>query len=113
MVLDARFLPNPFFVPELRQLEGRSPEVVKYFEEQADYAEFLRLAEQLLSFVMPRFVAEGRSYLTLAVGCTGGRHRSVAIAERLGRRLSQSGFATTVTHRDVDRDSPPSAATPP
>ncbi len=106
MVFDVRFLPNPFFLPHLRHLDGRSNEVVRFFEELPDYREYLRLAEQLLAFVMPRFVAEGKSYLTVAVGCTGGRHRSVAIGERLARFLTQAGFATSVSHRDVERDAP-------
>lgn len=104
MLFDVRFLPNPFFVPELRHLDGRSLEVSGFLESQAEYPHYLRLVEDLLAFVMPRFVAEGKSYLTIGVGCTGGRHRSVAIAERLGRFLAQSGFPVTVSHRDVDRE---------
>lgn len=106
MVLDVRFLPNPFFLPHLRGLDGRSAEVVQFFSAQPDYREFIRLTEEMLAFVMPRFVAEGKSYLTLAVGCTGGRHRSVAIAERLARFMTQAGYGASVSHRDVEREAP-------
>ena len=104
MLFDARFLPNPFFVLNLRRLDGRTLEVNRFLEEQPDYDRFLRHLEDLLTFVMPRFVAEGKSYLTIAIGCTGGRHRSVAIAERLGRFLAQSGFPVTISHRDLERE---------
>lgn len=104
MLFDVRFLPNPFFVPELRGKDGRGAEINRYLEAQPDYGQYLSLTEGLLAFVMPRFVAEGKSYLTIGVGCTGGRHRSVAVAERLGRFLAQSGFPVTVTHRDVERE---------
>lgn len=104
MLFDARFLPNPFFVLGLRRLDGRTLEVNRFLEEQPDYPRYLALIEELLTFVMPRFVAEGKSYLTIGVGCTGGRHRSVAIAERLGRFLAQSGFPVTISHRDLERD---------
>ncbi len=104
MLLDVRFLTNPFFVPGLRHLDGRSVEVARFLESRPEYGHYLKLVEELLGFVMPRFVAEGKSYLTLGIGCTGGRHRSVAIAERLGRFLAQSGFPVTVAHRDVDRE---------
>ncbi len=104
MILDVRFLQNPFFVPELRLLDGRSQEVAAFLGTLPDYAPFMDRVESLLGFVMPRFVAEGKSYLTIAIGCTGGRHRSVAVAERLGRYLAQAGFPVTVSHRDVDRE---------
>jgi UPF0042 nucleotide-binding protein len=104
MLFDARFLPNPYFVLNLRGLDGRTLEVNRFLDEQPDYDRFLRHIEDLLTFVMPRFVAEGKSYLTIAIGCTGGRHRSVAIAERLGRFLAQSGFPVTISHRDLERE---------
>jgi len=82
MVFDVRFLRNPYFVPELRPLDGRNKEVVDYLSQETDYPDFLKHLESLLGFVMPRFLHEGKSYLTIAVGCTGGRHRSVALADR-------------------------------
>lgn len=104
MVFDVRFLPNPYFIPDLRRMDGRDQVVQAFLDAKPDFREYLRLLEQFLSFVMPRFVAEGKSYLTLAIGCTGGRHRSVAIAERLSRFLTQSGYPASLTHRDIERE---------
>lgn len=104
MMLDVRFLQNPYFNPDLRLKDGRDAEVSRFLDALPDYQPYLRRVEDLLGFVMPRFVAEGKSYFTIAVGCTGGRHRSVAVAERLGRFLTQSGFPVSVSHRDVDRE---------
>ena len=104
MVFDARFLPNPYFKPELRGQDGRDEAVSSYLEQQAGYREFAERVEDLLEFVMPRFVGEGKSYFTLGIGCTGGRHRSVALAERLAAWLRTAGYQATVTHRDLDRD---------
>ncbi|UCF67970.1 MAG: RNase adapter RapZ [Acidobacteriota bacterium] len=102
MVFDTRFLANPFFVPALRELTGKDGPVLDYLAELPDYHAFIERLENLLEFVMPRFVQEGKSYLTLAIGCTGGRHRSVALAERVGRFLRQSGYSASVSHRDLD-----------
>ncbi|MCU0231046.1 MAG: RNase adaptor protein RapZ, partial [Acidobacteria bacterium] len=104
MVFDARFLPNPYFKPELRGKDGRDEVVAEYLEQQAGYREFAERVEGLLEFVMPRFIGEGKSYFTLGIGCTGGRHRSVALAERLASWLRTAGFHATATHRDIDRD---------
>lgn len=104
IVLDVRFLTNPYFTPGLRQLSGRDAEVVDFLEQLPDYREFLSRIEGLLEFVMPRYVLEGKSYLTLAIGCTGGRHRSVAIADHLARFLSQRGYSAAVSHRDLHRE---------
>ncbi len=104
MVFDARFLPNPYFKAELRGKDGRDPEVIDFLEEQEGYIEFARRIEDLLGFVMPRFVGEGKSYFTLGLGCTGGRHRSVALAERVGAWLLDAGYEATVHHRDIERD---------
>ena len=104
MVFDARFLPNPYFKPELRGKDGRDEAVSSYLEQQAGYREFAERVEDLLEFVMPRFVGEGKSYFTLGIGCTGGRHRSVALAERLAAWLRGAGYQATVTHRDLDRE---------
>jgi UPF0042 nucleotide-binding protein len=107
LVLDVRFLPNPFFVPELRDLTGMEPPVRDYVLAQADAQRFVELASELLAFCLPRYVHEGRAYLTVAIGCTGGRHRSVALAETLGKRLRTNEIPIEVSHRDVGRLGPP------
>ncbi len=104
LVLDVRFLPNPYFVPELKHLPGTDARVAEYVLTQPDAQAFLEKAADLCSFLLPRFRAEGKSYLTLAVGCTGGRHRSVAISAALARRLEQGGNEVRVWHRDVEKD---------
>lgn len=103
LVLDCRFLPNPHWVPELRPLTGRDDPVRDYVLSKPEAGEFLDRLDNLLELLMPAYVAEGKAYLTIAVGCTGGRHRSVAIAERLGELLRIRGHAPRVTHRDVER----------
>jgi UPF0042 nucleotide-binding protein len=103
LLFDARFLANPHFVPGLREHSGREPEVVAFLEAQPDYGAFLdRLADFLL-FLLPGYRRENRSYLSIAVGCTGGRHRSVAVCEALAGRLKQGGWPARVIHRDVTR----------
>lgn len=104
VVLDVRFLDNPYFVPELKPMSGLDPPVASYVLGAADTQEFLRHTRALLEYVLPRYEREGKSYLTIAIGCTGGRHRSVAIAEALGRDLpATSGASIGVLHRDVHR----------
>ena len=103
MVLDARFLANPFFVDELRPQTGCDAAVAEYVLDRPEAREFLRLIEALLDYTLPLYRREGRSYLTLAIGCTGGRHRSVALAERLGQDLAPRGFHVQVQHRDMRR----------
>ena len=104
IVLDVRFLKNPHFVPTLRGLPGTHAEVRSYVLDSGDGAAFVKLAADLLAFSIPRFESEGRSYLTVAVGCTGGRHRSVVIAGELARAVSeQLGISGEVVHRDLDR----------
>jgi UPF0042 nucleotide-binding protein len=102
IVLDARFLPNPYFVEALAPRTGVDAEVADYVLANDDAKEFLDHALALLRFVIPRCEAEGKSYLTVAIGCTGGRHRSVAVVEELGRQL-RDGYSVTVRHRDVER----------
>jgi UPF0042 nucleotide-binding protein len=101
LVFDARFLPNPNFVDSLRERDGRSAEVRRYLEEQPEYGEFLRRLRDLLEFLLPRYVREGKSYLTIAIGCTGGRHRSVAIAEHIGTFVAERDLRVEVQHRDL------------
>lgn len=102
LLFDVRFLPNPYFLPDLKPLSGKNAAVRQYLEKETDYAELLDHVETFLKFALPRYQAENRSYVSVAVGCTGGRHRSVAIAEELGRRLVDSGWAAQVLHRDID-----------
>ncbi len=103
VMFDVRFLPNPHWVPDLRPLTGRDRLVRDYVMEQEDAQEFMRHVQDMLGFLIPRFRAEGKSYLSIGVGCTGGRHRSVAIAEALAGWLADQGFRATVRHRDADR----------
>jgi len=105
LVFDVRFLKNPFFVPELRPLSGLDPSVRDYVIEQADAQAFLDHAGGLVGFCVPRFEREGKAYLTVALGCTGGRHRSVALAERLASRMEgELGMPIDVVHRDMERN---------
>ena len=104
LVVDARFLPNPHWVPELRPKSGQDPEVREYVLGQADAEEFLDRYTDVLRLLIPGYRREGKRYLTLAVGCTGGKHRSVAIAEEFARRLSAEGVAATARHRDLGRE---------
>src|SRR4029453_2755583 len=103
MVLDARFLANPFFVDELRPQTGCDAAVAAFVLDRPEAQEFLRLTGALLDYTLPLYRREGRSYLTLAIGCTGGRHRSVALVERLGQDLAQHGCHVQVQHRDMAR----------
>jgi UPF0042 nucleotide-binding protein len=107
LVLDVRFLENPYFIPELKPLTGLDPPVARYVLEAPETKEFLRRTHALLEYVMPKYEREGKSYLTIAIGCTGGRHRSVAVAESLARLLSSSSSPSragiAVLHRDVQR----------
>jgi UPF0042 nucleotide-binding protein len=102
-VLDVRFLPNPYWVEGLRDLTGLDDPVRDYVLDQAEAKEFLERAEHLLEFLVPAYIREGKSYLTIAVGCTGGRHRSVVLAEEIARRLRQMGYGPSTIHRDVER----------
>lgn len=103
LVIDCRFLPNPHWVDELRPLTGLDEPVRDYVLGQPLTGEFLEQVDSLLAMLLPAYVAEGKSYLTIAFGCTGGRHRSVAIAEAVTRTLRDKGFDLRVAHRDVDR----------
>lgn len=103
MVMDVRFLPNPHWQEELRPLTGHDPKVRDHVLETAAGSEFVDRLDDMLGWLVPHYEAEGRSYLTLAIGCTGGRHRSVAIAEEMAARLRARGAAVRATHRDVAR----------
>ena len=100
LMFDVRFLPNPHFVPEFRPLTGRDPKVAKYILSFPQTKEFIQRISDLLIYLLPHYIHEGKSYLTIAFGCTGGQHRSVMIAEEVGRRLHKAGYRVKVTHRD-------------
>lgn len=100
LVFDVRFLPNPHFVPEFRPLSGRHPKVAKYIRSFPQTQEFISRISDLLIYLLPHYVREGKSYLTITFGCTGGQHRSVMIAEDVGKRLKKAGYKVKVVHRD-------------
>jgi RNase adapter protein RapZ len=104
LVADARFLPNPYWVPELRPLSGRDEAVREYVLAQVGAVEFLDTYEQLLDIIGAGYQREGKRYVTVAIGCTGGKHRSVAIAEDLAARMRTHGVDATVLHRDLGRE---------
>ena len=104
IVIDCRFLPNPHWQDQLRPLTGLDESVAEYVMSRPVTDEFLARLESLLELLMPHFVAEGKSYLTLGFGCTGGRHRSVAVAEHFVKVLAALGHEPTVRHRDIDED---------
>jgi len=100
LVFDVRFLPNPHFVPEFRPLTGRDPKVAKYIRSFPQSREFIKRISQLLVYLLPHYIREGKSYLTISFGCTGGQHRSVMIAEEVGKHLRKAGYRVKVVHRD-------------
>jgi UPF0042 nucleotide-binding protein len=102
LVFDVRFLKNPHYVPELKPLTGLDAEVAAFIETDPDYRPFIDRLEGLIGPLLPRFDAEGKSYLTIAIGCTGGRHRSVAVAKRLADWLRKAGRSVSLSHRDTD-----------
>jgi RNase adapter protein RapZ len=107
LTLDVRFLPNPHYVDELRPLTGKDPKVVEYVESGTQAGEFYGRLMPLLDFLIPAYVAEGKSHLTIAIGCTGGRHRSLTVADRIARRLGdRDDVAVRIKHRDVSVDGP-------
>ena len=105
MVFDVRFLPNPYFEPDLKPYSGQEKAVSDYALKNKTASSFLSYLEDMVKFLVPRFKEEGKAYLVLAVGCTGGRHRSVAVAEWLRNLLITSGEEVNVTHRDIQRES--------
>jgi UPF0042 nucleotide-binding protein len=104
LLLDVRFLPNPHWIDDLRPLPGTDAAVREYVTRQPAFAEFMRRLCDLLDVTLPGYVAEGKSYLTIGIGCTGGRHRSVVVANELSRYFESHGFPAAVEHRDLDRD---------
>ncbi|PKQ14190.1 MAG: RNase adaptor protein RapZ, partial [Actinobacteria bacterium HGW-Actinobacteria-8] len=104
IVMDVRFLPNPYYNPELRDLTGLEAPVRQFVLGRTETAEFLQRWLALLDSVTPGYLAEGKTHLVIALGCTGGQHRSVALAEATAAHLSKGGYRVTVTHRDIERD---------
>ena len=103
MVFDVRFLPNPHFVPEFRKKTGLDPKVAAYVRGFKQTKEFLDRVTDLMLYLLPHYVSEGKSYLTVAFGCTGGQHRSVMMAEEIGKRLAKAGYQVKSLHRDIVR----------
>jgi UPF0042 nucleotide-binding protein len=102
LIFDVRFLPNPHFVPEFRPFTGKNPRVAKYIRSFPQTQEFISRISELLIYLLPHYVREGKSYLTIAFGCTGGQHRSVFIAEEVYKRLAKAGYRVKVVHRDAE-----------
>jgi UPF0042 nucleotide-binding protein len=102
LVFDARFLPNPHFVPRLKAFHGKDKSIAKYLQSFPETAEFIRRVGNLLKYLLPKYVREGKRYLTVAVGCTGGRHRSVYVVEELAKLLSNKKRSIHVQHRDIN-----------
>jgi UPF0042 nucleotide-binding protein len=103
LVFDVRFLPNPHFVPRLRRFTGKDPKVRRYIQSFPQTAEFLRRIEGLLTYLIPHYIREGKSYLTIAFGCTGGKHRSVMLAESMKKALEKRSLSAKVVHRDIEK----------
>jgi RNase adapter protein RapZ len=103
LVFDVRFLPNPHFVAKFREFSGRDPRVARYVRSFPQTQEFLRRIESLLAYLIPHYIREGKSYLTIAFGCTGGRHRSVMMAEAVRKALARHCYAAKVAHRDIEK----------
>ncbi|HXW69021.1 MAG TPA: RNase adapter RapZ, partial [Dissulfurispiraceae bacterium] len=103
LLFDVRFLPNPYFIAELKPLKGTDGPVADFVLKSDETAEFLTRVGELLDFMLPFYIKEGKSYLTIGIGCTGGRHRSPAIVECLAKRLdSKNKLAVNIVHRDID-----------
>jgi len=103
LVFDVRFLPNPHFIPKLRPFSGKNARVAKYIRSFKQTERFLRRIEGMLEYLIPHYIREGKSYLTIAFGCTGGRHRSVMMAEEIAKALGKRGYTTKLEHRDLER----------
>ncbi len=103
LVFDVRFLPNPNYIPEFKPLTGRHPSVARYIRSFPQTVEFINRISDLLLYLLPHYIREGKSYLTIAFGCTGGQHRSVMIAGEIRRRLVKAGYKAKETHRDMNK----------
>jgi UPF0042 nucleotide-binding protein len=103
LVFDVRFLPNPNYIPEYRELTGRNPRVARYIRSFPQTVEFIERISELLIYLLPHYIREGKSYLTISFGCTGGHHRSVMIADSVRKRLNKAGYSVRASHRDVSK----------
>ena len=103
LVFDVRFLPNPNYIPEFKPLTGRNPRVARYIRSFPQTQEFVKRISEMLVYLLPHYIREGKTYLTIAFGCTGGQHRSVFIADEIGKRLKKAGFHVRTTHRDAPK----------
>ena len=103
LVFDVRFLPNPNYIPRFKNLTGKNPGVARYIRSFPQTAEFITRISELLIYLVPHYIREGKSYLTIAFGCTGGQHRSVMIADEIREKLVKAGFKAKVTHRDIQQ----------
>jgi RNase adapter protein RapZ len=103
LVLDVRFLPNPNYIPEFKPLTGRHPSVARYIRSFPQTQEFIARISELLQYLLPHYIREGKNYLTIAFGCTGGQHRSVMMAGEFRKRLAKAGYKVKETHRDMPR----------
>jgi UPF0042 nucleotide-binding protein len=103
LVFDVRFLPNPHFIPKLRPYTGKDVRVRRYIRSFPQTGEFLRRIDGLLAYLIPHYIREGKSYLSIAFGCTGGKHRSVTLAEAVKKLLQKHGYSAKVIHRDIEK----------
>lgn len=103
LIFDVRFLPNPNYIPEFKKLSGRDPAVARYIRSFPQTTEFIQRISDLLIYLIPHYIREGKSYLTISFGCTGGRHRSVMIAAEIRKRLTAAGYTSKETHRDMNK----------
>lgn len=103
LLFDVRHLPNPYFQKELKHLSGEDKEIIAYLNKQSEVAETIKHFYDLLLYLLPRYKREGKSYLTIGIGCTGGRHRSVMVANSVRKALKDKGFDASVTHRDMQK----------
>ncbi|HSU32342.1 MAG TPA: RNase adapter RapZ [Bryobacteraceae bacterium] len=103
LVFDVRFLPNPNYIPEFKKLSGRQPAVARYIRSFPQTVEFINRISELLIYLLPHYIREGKSYLTISFGCTGGQHRSVMIAHEIQKRLAKAGFTVKESHRDMNK----------
>jgi UPF0042 nucleotide-binding protein len=103
LMFDVRHLPNPYFEPALRESTGEDTPVIKYLDKEKDVRDTVERFHELLRYLLPFYVREGKSYLTIGIGCTGGRHRSVMVANALRKRLKKDGFAVSAAHRDMQK----------
>ena len=101
LIFDVRFLPNPNYIPKFKKLTGRNPAVARYIRSFPQTGEFIERITDLLAYLMPHYIREGKSYLTIGFGCTGGHHRSVMIADEIRKNLAGAGYAAKVSHRDA------------